>query len=68
MTSTTTSKLTENLEPYLGISNSIMGKLWVLRNNDESLALAISRRYGLSKMISKIIAGRGLNLIDVEKL
>ena len=67
MTSTTTSELTENLEPYLGISNSIMGKLWVLRNNDESLALAISRRYGLSKMISKIIAGRGLNLIDVEK-
>ena len=49
----------------LGVESSFNGLKWVYKNIDERLALAISQRYDLPDIVSKILSARIENLDEV---
>ena len=49
----------------LGVESSFNGLKWVYKNIDERLALAISQRYDLPDIVSKILSARIKNLDEV---
>lgn len=49
----------------LGVESSFNGLRWVYKNIDERLALAISQRYDLPDIVSKILSSRINNLEEV---
>ncbi|TMJ71406.1 MAG: single-stranded-DNA-specific exonuclease RecJ, partial [Alphaproteobacteria bacterium] len=48
--------------PFLGIERSVCGRLWRLRDADAGLAAAISERNGLSEMVGRLLAQRGVGI------
>jgi single-stranded-DNA-specific exonuclease len=52
--------------PYLGVTRSLSGKLWLERGGDERLALAIAQRCQVPEVIGRLLAARGQTLDSVE--
>lgn len=54
--------------PFLGVAKSATGKFWIdrLDRRGAAQALAIAQRYQLSELLSRVIAGRGVDLDAVE--
>ena len=48
--------------PYLGVQTSLGGKRWVQRPVDERAALMLSQRLGLSEVVGRVVASRGVTL------
>ncbi len=46
----------------LGVERSLSGKRWQARAGDERLALALSQRHGLSDLVGRLLAQRGVTL------
>ena len=53
----------EGPPPFLGVAKSVTGKVWRDRLNerDTARALAITQRHQLPEMLSRVIAGRGID-------
>jgi len=51
---------------FLDVKKSARGQAWVPRLVQTRDALAISQRYGLSEIVGRILAGRGVGLDDVD--
>ncbi len=51
---------------FLDVKQSIRQQAWVPRLENSRNALAISQRYGLSEIVGRILAGRGVELDDVD--
>ena len=47
-------------QPFLGVENSLTGRLWRSRLEDERLALAISQQLGLPEVLGRVLAARGI--------
>ena len=45
--------------PYLGVSKSLCGRLWLERPGDERLGLAIAQRCQVPEIIGRMLAARG---------
>src|SRR6516162_1048117 len=53
---------------FLGVENSATGRAWRDRLNErgKALAAAMMQRHGLPDLLARIIAGRGIELDEVE--
>ena len=47
-------------QPFLGVENSLTGRLWRSRLEDERLALAVSQQLGLPEVLGRVLAARGI--------
>lgn len=58
----------EQPQAFLGVSQSATGRIWRdrLDARHAARALAISQRYQLPEMLARIIAGRGIDIDDVQ--
>jgi len=56
-------------EPFLNVSRSITGRAWVdrLDDNQSRIAQAIAQRLGVSEIVARIIAGRGVSIEGAEE-
>jgi single-stranded-DNA-specific exonuclease len=50
----------------LGVSNSVSGRAWRLRHDDDRLAEAIAQRADVPEIVARVMAGRGVALEDAE--
>ncbi|MGE0628164.1 MAG: single-stranded-DNA-specific exonuclease RecJ [Hyphomicrobiaceae bacterium] len=52
---------------FLGVARSVRGYQWRerLKPQDRNTALAISQRYGLSELLGRVLAARGIGIDDV---
>jgi single-stranded-DNA-specific exonuclease len=53
-------------QPFLGVSRSLSGKLWLPRLSHSRGALAIAEKHDLPEILGRVLAGRGVGLDDVE--
>lgn len=56
----------ETAPAFLGVTRSIGGRRWRLRNTDERLALALAQQAGLPEILGRVLAGRGIGLDELE--
>ncbi|MBF0269003.1 MAG: single-stranded-DNA-specific exonuclease RecJ [Alphaproteobacteria bacterium] len=54
------------MNAFLGVSRSINGRRWMLRDADERLALTFSQRLRVAEIVGRVMAGRGVTLDDAE--
>ena len=54
--------------PFLGVARSALGRTWVERCDaaQGTIALAIAQIHGLPDVLSRVLAGRGVEIADVE--
>ena len=54
--------------PFLGVTSSALGRLWVERCSTAqgTVALAIAQMHGLSDVLARVLAGRGVGLHETE--
>jgi single-stranded-DNA-specific exonuclease len=54
--------------PFLGITNSALGRTWVERcdASQSTIALAIAQTHGLPDVLSRVLAGRGVGIHETE--
>lgn len=52
--------------PFLGVTRSVQGRRWRLRNTDERLALALAQQASLPEILGRVLAGRGIELEMLE--
>ncbi|WP_404292780.1 single-stranded-DNA-specific exonuclease RecJ [Microvirga sp. RSM25] len=55
-------------KPFLGVTNSALGRTWVERCDaaQGTIALAIAQTHGLPDVLSRVLAGRGVGIHDTE--
>ncbi|MFL5135316.1 MAG: single-stranded-DNA-specific exonuclease RecJ [Microvirga sp.] len=55
-------------KPFLGVTNSALGRTWVERCDaaQGTIALAIAQIHGLPDVLSRVLAGRGVGIHDTE--
>ncbi len=55
-------------KPFLGVTNSALGRTWVERCDaaQGTVALAIAQTHGLPDVLSRVLAGRGVGLHETE--
>jgi single-stranded-DNA-specific exonuclease len=53
-------------QPFLGVSRSLTGRLWLPRLAHSRDALAIAEKHDLPEILGRVLAGRGVALDDVE--
>ena len=55
-------------EPFLNVSASLTGRAWVERLDDQQsrIAKAIGQRTGMSEILARILAGRGVGIDEAE--
>lgn len=56
----------ESAPAFLGVTRSIGGRRWRLRNTDDRLALALAQQAGLPEVLGRVLAGRGVGLDGLE--
>lgn len=56
----------ESAPAFLGVTHSIGGRRWRLRNTDDRLALALAQQAGLPEVLGRVLAGRGIGLDGLE--
>ena len=49
----------------LGVRRSLTGRLWSMTSIDEQLSIALSQRHGLSEVVARLLATRGVGLGEV---
>ena len=49
----------------LGVHRSVTGRLWSMTSIDEQLSIALSQRHGLSEIVARLLATRGVGLGEV---
>ncbi|EIM28859.1 single-stranded-DNA-specific exonuclease RecJ [Microvirga lotononidis] len=56
-------------KPFLGVSNSALGRTWVERCDaaQGTIALAIAQTHGLPDVLSRVLAGRGVGIHETER-
>ncbi len=54
--------MTGDAAHILGVTESVSGRAWVPRLTDERLAMTLAQRLGISDLLSRVIAGRGVDL------
>ncbi len=54
------------LEPFLGIEQSISGRFWRQRLGSERNALALAQRLGLPEIIGRVLAARGVGIEEAD--
>lgn len=52
---------------FLGIERSLGGKRWYSRDIDQRRALAIAQRHGLNEIVSRVLAGRAIDLDHIDE-
>ncbi|MFL5259032.1 MAG: single-stranded-DNA-specific exonuclease RecJ, partial [Hyphomicrobiales bacterium] len=57
----------EEIEPFLGVTRSLTGRLWLRRLSHERDALAIAEKHDLPEILGRVLAGRGVAVDDVER-
>lgn len=55
-----------DLPPFLNVTRSAKGQLWLARLQDTRLAEAISQRLDVPDVLGRVLAGRGVGLEDAE--
>jgi single-stranded-DNA-specific exonuclease len=55
------------IEPFLGVSQSITGRRWRERRRDDRVALALAQRLGLPDVVGRVLAARGVEPGEGEK-
>ena len=55
-----------NDRTFLDVARSLTGRRWRARLGDERLALSLAQRTGLTEMVARVIAARGIGADDVE--
>ncbi len=50
----------------LGVDQSVSGLTWKFKESDERLSLALSQKFGLSEVVAKSLAARGITLDTAE--
>ncbi|MDA0261420.1 MAG: single-stranded-DNA-specific exonuclease RecJ, partial [Proteobacteria bacterium] len=53
-------------DAFLGVANSITGRFWYSRLDDERTALALQQRLGISELLARVLAARGVSLDAAE--
>ncbi|MBO1904900.1 single-stranded-DNA-specific exonuclease RecJ [Microvirga sp. 3-52] len=55
-------------KPFLGVTQSALGRTWVERCDaaQGTIALAIAQTHGLPDVLSRVLAGRGVGIHDAE--
>ena len=55
-------------KPFLGVTNSALGRTWVERCDaaQGTIALAIAQTHGLPDVLSRVLAGRGVGIHDTD--
>ena len=55
-------------KPFLGVTNSALGRTWVERCDaaQGKIALAIAQTHGLPDVLSRVLAGRGVGIHDTD--
>jgi single-stranded-DNA-specific exonuclease len=55
-------------KPFLGVTQSALGRLWVERCGaaEGSIALAIAQTHGLPDILARVLAGRGVGIHETE--
>ncbi|WP_114945562.1 single-stranded-DNA-specific exonuclease RecJ [Microvirga calopogonii] len=55
-------------KPFLGVTNSALGRTWVERCDaaQGTIALAIAQTHGLPDVLSRVLAGRGVGIHETE--
>ncbi|HTY67120.1 MAG TPA: single-stranded-DNA-specific exonuclease RecJ [Alphaproteobacteria bacterium] len=46
---------------FLGVERSALGRRWYARLDDDRMALGLAQRLGLSEIVARVIAGRGVD-------
>src|SRR5690606_22194612 len=56
-------------EPFLNVTASVTGRAWVSRLDDMQARIAqtITQRLGVSEIVARIIAGRGVGIEEAEE-
>ena len=56
------------LRPFLGVSNSVLGRTWIERCDaaQGTIALAIAQTHGLPDVLARVLAGRGVGVHDTQ--
>ena len=52
---------------FLGVEESVCGKRWRARLDDDRRAMALSQRFGLPEIVGRILAARGVGLEDAGR-
>lgn len=62
------SEIVDAMEPFLGVRRSARGFTWVDRLSDgrTPIASAIAQRLGVPEILGRILAARGVDLVNVE--
>jgi single-stranded-DNA-specific exonuclease len=55
-------------KPFLGVSNSALGRTWVERCDaaQSTIALAIAQTHGLPDVLARVLAGRGVGIHETD--
>ncbi|PVE24098.1 single-stranded-DNA-specific exonuclease RecJ [Microvirga sp. KLBC 81] len=55
-------------KPFLGVTQSALGRLWVERcsASQSAIALAIAQAHGVPDILARVLAGRGVGIHDTE--
>lgn len=51
-------------QSFLGVSNSLRGREWQARLNDNAKAVEISQKTGIEELVGRVLAGRGISADD----
>lgn len=55
------------LEPFLGVSQSITGRRWRERERDDRAAMALSQRLDVPEIVGRVLSARGVSPENGEK-
>src|SRR5947208_3851784 len=50
--------------PFLGVERSVCGRRWRERAADPGLAAAIAERHGLPEIVGRLLAQRGIGMVE----
>ena len=55
-------------KPFLGVTQSALGRTWVERcdASQSTIALAIAQTHGVPDILARVLAGRGVGLHETE--
>jgi len=59
--------LPPELEPFLGVSQSITGRRWRERERDDRAAMALSQRLDVPEIVGRVLSARGVSPENGEK-
>ncbi len=52
---------------FAGVERSVMGRRWVLRDADQRLAMMLAQSLGVSEIVARVLAGRGVSVEEAER-